>query len=76
MPNRNARRKTVVDFSVQNHGSIFLLQAITPSAKNWIEEFLSPDRQTFVGAVVVEPRYVPSLVTAIINDGLVVGSHI
>jgi hypothetical protein len=75
MPNRNARHKTVVDFSVQNHGSIFLLQAITPAAKNWIEEFLSEDRQTFGSAVAVEPRYVPSIVTAIRNDGLVVASH-
>jgi hypothetical protein len=30
MPNRNAHRKTVADFSMQNHGSIFLLQTITP----------------------------------------------
>jgi hypothetical protein len=75
MPNRSARRKAIVDFSVQNHGSIFLLQAITPAAKNWIEEFLSADRQTWGGAVVVEPRYVPSVVTAIRNDRLVVGGH-
>ena len=74
MPNRNAHRKTVVDFSVQNHGSIFLLQAITPAAKDWIEEFLSEERQTWGGAVVIEPRYVPAIVTAIRNDGLVVGS--
>jgi hypothetical protein len=41
------------DFLVQNHGSIFLLQPLTPAANSWVNEHLPEDHLTFAGAVVV-----------------------
>ncbi|HXA76982.1 MAG TPA: hypothetical protein VNV41_07590 [Candidatus Acidoferrales bacterium] len=61
-----------VDLTVENHGSIFLLQGHTVSATEWINEHLPEDRQTFGGAVVVEPRYIGPIVRGAMADGLVV----
>jgi hypothetical protein len=60
-----------VDFTVENHGSIFLLQGHTVSAAAWINEHLPEDRQTFGGAVVVEHRYIADIVRGIQDVGLV-----
>jgi len=60
------------DFLVENHGSIFLLQPLTPAAESWIEQFLPQDRITFGSAVVVEHRYIADIVDGIRNDGLAV----
>jgi hypothetical protein len=60
------------DFLVENHGSIFLLQPLTPAAEFWIQEFLPPDHMSFGSAVVVEHRYISDIVEGIRNDGLVV----
>ena len=62
------------DFLVENHGSIFLLQPLTPAAESWIEEFLPQYRITFGSAVVVEYRYIADIVEGIRNDGLAVQS--
>jgi len=62
--------KTSVDFTVQNEGSIFLLQAWTDAARSWVEEFLPEDRMEFTGAVVVEHRYIQDIVDGIRRDGL------
>src|SRR5882672_5172993 len=45
-----------VDFLCENHGSIFLLRAVSPSAFSWIEEHLPPDRITFGNAIAVDHR--------------------
>jgi hypothetical protein len=60
------------DFLVENHGSIFLLQPLTPAANSWIDEHLPEDHLTFGGAVCVEHRFIRDIVTGIIGDGLVV----
>ena len=60
------------DFLCENHGSVFLLRPISPSALAWIEEHLPPDRITFGNAVVVEPRYVWAILVGIQDDGLAV----
>jgi len=62
---------TQPDFSVENHGSIFLLQPLSPAANSWIEENLPEDRLTFGGAVVVEHRYIADIVRGAQQDGLV-----
>ena len=62
---------SAADFLVENHGSIFLLQPLTPAAESWIEEFLPKDRMTFGSAVVVEHRFIVDIVEGIRNDGLV-----
>ena len=63
---------TKPDFVVENHGSIFLLQPLTPAANAWIKEYLPEDRMTFAGAVVVEHRYILNIVRGAIADGLVI----
>jgi hypothetical protein len=62
------------DFLVENRGSIFLLQPLTPAAESWIEEFLPEDRMSFGSAVAVEHRYICDIVEGIRNDGLAVQS--
>jgi hypothetical protein len=62
--------KTSVDFTVQNEGSIFLLQPCTDAARSWVDEFLPEDRTEFAGAVVVEHRYIADIVHGIRRDGL------
>lgn len=63
---------TQPDFLVENHGTIFLLQPLTPAALSWIEEHLPEDRLTFAGAVVVEHRFIADIVRGAIADGLVI----
>jgi hypothetical protein len=60
------------DFLVENHGSMFLLQPLTPAAESWIEEFLPEDRMSFGSAVVVEHRYIADIVEGIRNEWLAV----
>ena len=64
-----------VDFLCENHGSIFLLKPLTPSATSWIEEHIGQDNgfQPYLPAVVVEHRYIADIVEGIQNDGLAVG---
>ena len=61
---------TTYDFSVSNHGSIFLLQPLTFAGRAWVEEHVDPDHQQWAGGVVVEHRYIGDIVAGIINDGL------
>jgi hypothetical protein len=60
------------DFLVENHGTIFLLQPLTPAANSWVADHLPEDRLRFAGAVVVEHRFIRDIVTGILGDGLVV----
>jgi len=60
------------DFVVQDHGSIFLLRALTPAVSAWIEENLSEDRQTFGDAVAVEAGFILPVVIGAQRDGLTV----
>jgi hypothetical protein len=60
------------DFDVENHGSIFLLRPRTKRGSEWIETNV-PEGQDcihFGGAVVIEPRYLSSIVEGIRGDGL------
>jgi len=61
-----------MDFSVSNHGSIFLLQSHTVEARAWVEEHVDPDHQEWAGGVVVEHRYIRDLVEGIVADGYTV----
>jgi hypothetical protein len=60
------------DFICENHGSLFLLIPRTAPAKIWIQEHLPPDQLTFADAVVIEPRYVWTILLGLQDDGLVV----
>jgi hypothetical protein len=64
----------MTDFTVENHGSIFLLQPHTTEAQSWIDENL-PDLESwqFMGsAVSIEHGYIVSIVDGIKGDGLTV----
>ena len=65
-----------VDFLCVNHGSIFLLRPLTPSATSWIEEHIGQDNgyQPYFPTVVVEHRYIADIVAGIQNDGLAMQS--
>jgi hypothetical protein len=59
-----------MDFTVENHGSIFILQPMSQAALDWVEDNLHPDHQTWAGGVVVEHRYIEDIVVGIQADGL------
>lgn len=61
---------TLPDFIVENYGTIFLLQPLTPTAISWIQENLPEDHMTFGSAVVVEHRYIGAIVHGAMADGL------
>lgn len=58
------------DFTVSNHGTIWLLTPLTSEAREWVDEYLPEDALTFRGSVCVEPRYMPDIVDGILSDGL------
>jgi hypothetical protein len=62
----------VIDFEVQNHGSIFLLCPLTDSAREWVDQHLPEDVLTFGGGICVEPRYIADIVRGFLDDGLTV----
>ncbi len=60
-----------MDFTVQDHGSVVILVAISDEAATWVEEHLPEDRLTWgASGTVVELRYVSDIVTAMVRDGL------
>jgi len=59
-----------MDFSVSNHGSIFLLEPHTHAAFDWVAEHLPAEALTFGDAVVVEHHFISDIVTGIQADGL------
>ena len=62
-----------VDFALDNHGSICLLQPLSAEAQEWADEYLSGDEVQYFGtAVVIEPRYVVDIVEGFRADGLTV----
>jgi hypothetical protein len=64
-------RNETADFSVQNEGTIYLLQPHTDAAREWISEHLTIESwQMFVSALVVEHRYILAIVDGIKADGL------
>ena len=65
-------RSDAPDFHCENHGSLFLLFPLTASAHSWIEEHLPEDVQWFGNAVVIEHRYVWTILDGIQNAGLAV----
>ena len=70
-------RKSVpppADFSLENHGSIFLLIPQTDSARVWIDDHIGRDNgfQPYFPKIVIEHRYVSAIVEGIQNDGLAV----
>jgi hypothetical protein len=68
----NSPTQSGSDFICENHGSIFLLIPRTTPATTWIEENLPSDRLIFGYGVVIEPRYVWTILVGLQADGLTV----
>lgn len=51
-----------MDFTFENHGSIWLCRPQNDAAREHLEDNVSEEAQWFGGALVVEPRYVDELV--------------
>jgi len=60
------------DFRSENHGSLFLLFPLTQRANSWIEAHLPEDAQWFGNAVVIEHRYIWTILDGIQDAGLAV----
>lgn len=59
------------DFSFTNHGSITILTANTPEAKEWVKEHLPEDATTWgPNGTVIEPRYADDILDGLQADGL------
>ncbi len=59
-----------MDFLLNREGTISVLVALTPEAREWDDEHLPPDRMRFCGGVVIEHRFVDPIVAGIREDGL------
>lgn len=64
----------IIDFTVQNEGSIFLLHPDTQAAQDWISEHIPPDAQRFGNAVTIEHRYICDILDGVRVDGLEVSN--
>ena len=60
------------DFRCENHGSVFLLFPLTQSAHSWIEEHVPSDTRWFGNALVIEHRYVWTILVGIQDSRLTV----
>lgn len=63
-----------MDLEFHDHGSIWLLTPVTTAGADWVNEHIPDDSMTFGGSIVVEPRYVLTIVQGIRDAGLEV-SH-
>jgi len=58
-----------IDITAEDHGSIFLVRAVTRRGRRWIEKHVSDERQEWRSAIVVEPRYLFDIARGAIADG-------
>lgn len=61
-----------VDYTVENHGSLFLFRPETPEAQAHLEAHVDDEAQWFGDALAVEPRYAADLAAQLGDDGFVV----
>ena len=61
------------DFKFTSHGTICVLDALTPAAQEWADENLPEDRTMWgTCGTVIEPRYAGDILEGIVNNGLTV----
>ena len=63
-------RITPHDFTLADHGTIFLLRPCSNAAQAWIEAHLPDDTNWFGPAVAIEHRYIQDILCGIAIDGL------
>ena len=49
---------------------VYLLKPLTYLAQNWIDNFIEPTATYFDSGVIIEHRYIHSVIKAMIRDGL------
>lgn len=64
--------ETGTDFTLSDHGSLCVLTPITEPARDWVDEHIDPDAMMWASGVVVEPRYLQTILDGIAEDGLTV----
>lgn len=62
----------MADFTITNHGTIYLLRPFTDEAHEWVKEHLPDGVMSFAGAVVVDQHHLGDIVTGIRDDGLTI----
>lgn len=62
----------MADFTIENHGSLFLFHPVTDTARDHLREHVSGDATWFGAALVVEPRYAHDLAAQLTEDGFTV----
>ena len=60
------------DFTVSCEGSIYIVTPLTPCANEWVSEFLPEDAMRWAGGVVVEWRYISTVIEGARESGLAV----
>jgi hypothetical protein len=60
------------DVEITGGGSLYLFLLLTDQAREWVEEFVSRDRQMLGCGLAVEHRYAAALAEGMQADGLVV----
>jgi hypothetical protein len=58
------------DLHVHGGGSVYFLRPVTQCGASWVDEHIPSDAMRFAGAIVVEHRYICSIVAAAIAAGL------
>lgn len=61
-----------IDVSVRDECSIFLFEAETEAAENWIDENMPDDVMEFCGMLAVEHRFAEDILYGMFSAGLVV----
>ncbi len=61
------------DVIVENRGSVCMVTPMSPEASEWVDQNVSLESWQWLGAsFACEPRYVPSLIEGMHEDGLTV----
>lgn len=68
-PKPNRRIQTMNDFSIDNQGTIFLVQPNNEAAKQWLADNVEDGAQWFSSSLVVEHRYIQDLVAGMREAG-------
>lgn len=58
-----------MDFKLENHGSLFLVRALSDDCLDWLVEMTSG--QWLGNGLAVEPRYINNLVMGLLDSGFV-----
>jgi hypothetical protein len=62
----------MTDFTIDNHGSIFILTPLTDDGDEWVSQHIPEDAMRWGRyGIVVEARYIDDIVEGIRDDGLI-----